>query len=102
MIKKNYIPTIDISFILKYGLEKKKSKKILQKIEHACTKVGFFQIVGHNIRQSDIKKITKVGNLFFNLKSEKKLIFKRKVNARVYAKCLHKIRKNFKKSGETL
>ena len=42
MIKKNYIPTIDISFILKYGLEKKKSKKILQKIEHACTKVGFF------------------------------------------------------------
>ena len=74
MIKKNYIPTIDISFILKYGLEKKKSKKILQKIEHACTKVGFFQIVGHNIRQSDIKKITKVGNLFFNLKSEKKLM----------------------------
>ena len=59
MIKKNYIPTIDISFILKYGLENKKSKKILQKIEHACTKVGFFQIVGHNIRQSDIKKITK-------------------------------------------
>ena len=47
MIKKNYIPTIDISFILKHGLEKKKSKKILQKIEHACTKVGFFQIVGH-------------------------------------------------------
>ena len=74
MIKKNYIPTIDISFILKHGLEKKKSKKILQKIEHACTKVGFFQIVGHNIRQSDIKKITKVGNLFFNLKSEKKLM----------------------------
>ena len=70
MIKKNYIPTIDISFILKYGLEKKKSKKILQKIEHACTKVGFFQIVGHNIRQSDIKKITKVGNLFFNLKNQ--------------------------------
>ena len=49
MIKKNYIPTIDISFILKNGVENNKSKKILQKIEHACTKVGFFQIVGHNL-----------------------------------------------------
>ena len=74
MVKKNYIPTNYICFIFKNGFEKKKSKKILQKIEHACTKVGFFQIVGHNIRQSDIKKITKVGNLFFNLKSEKKLM----------------------------
>ena len=72
MIKKNYIPTIDISIINKYGLDNKKSLKILKKIEQACTKVGFFQIIGHGIRQNDIKKITKVGNRFFNLKSEKK------------------------------
>ena len=72
MIKKNYIPTIDISLIYKYGLDNKKSLKILKEIEQACTKVGFFQIIGHGIRQSDIKKITKVGNLFFNLKNEKK------------------------------
>ena len=74
MIKKNYIPTIDISSIFKNGLENEKSFKIFKEIEQACTKIGFFQIIGHNIRQSDIKKIIKVGNLFFNLKSEKKLM----------------------------
>ena len=72
MIKKNYIPTINISTIYKYGLDSKKSLKILKEIEKACTKVGFFQIIGHGIKQRDIKKITKVGNLFFKLKSEKK------------------------------
>ncbi len=72
MIKKNYIPTIDVSIIYKYGLDNKKSLKILKEIEQACIKVGFFQIIGHGIRQSEIKKITKVGNLFFNLKSNKK------------------------------
>ena len=72
MIKKNYIPTINISTIYKYGLDSKKSLKILEEIEKACTKVGFFQIIGHGIKQRDIKKITKVGNLFFKLKSEKK------------------------------
>ena len=68
MIKKNYIPTIDISAIYKYGLDSKKSLKKLEEIEKACTKVGFFQIIGHGIRQNDIKKIAKVGNIFFNLK----------------------------------
>ena len=72
MIRKNYIPTIDISTIYKCGLDNKKSLKILEEIEKACIKVGFFQIIGHGIRQSDIKKIAKVGNLFFKLKSEKK------------------------------
>ena len=55
MIKKNYIPTIDISTIYKFGLHNKKSFKILKKIEKACTNVGFFQIIGHGIKQSDIK-----------------------------------------------
>ena len=72
MIKKNYIPTIDISTIYKHGLYNKKSLKILEEIERACTNIGFFQIIGHGIRQRDIKKITKVGNLFFKLNSEKK------------------------------
>ena len=74
MIKKNYIPTIDISMIFKHGLESKKSLKILKEIEKACTKIGFFQIIGHSIKQSDIKKIIKVGNLFFKLKNNKKLM----------------------------
>ena len=72
MIKKNYIPTIDVSAIYKYGLNNKKTLKVLEEIEKACTKVGFFQIIGHDIKQSDIKKITKIGNLFFKLKNEKK------------------------------
>ena len=73
MKKKNYIPTINISTIFNHGLDNKKSLRILKEIEQACTKIGFFQIIGHNIKQNDIEKINKIGNLFFKLKNEKKL-----------------------------
>ena len=65
MIKKNYIPTINISTIYKYGLDSKKSLKILEDIEKACTKVGFFQIIGHGIKLNQINKVCKIGENFF-------------------------------------
>ena len=72
---KNFIPTINISSIIKKNQDKKKIYLTIKKIEKACIDVGFFQIIGHGIDQKQIKNICKVGNKFFNLsnKSKKKL-----------------------------
>ena len=72
---KNFIPTINISSIIKKNQDKKKIYLTIKKIEKACIDVGFFQIIGHGIDQKQIKSICKVGNKFFNLsnKSKKKL-----------------------------
>ena len=45
MIKKNYIPTINISSILRKNFNSKTSLKIVKEIEKACLDVGFFQII---------------------------------------------------------
>jgi Isopenicillin N synthase and related dioxygenases len=70
MIEKKYIPTIDITSLLDNKFKTKKSIKTIKKIEVACTRVGFFQIVGHGIKLKKINKICKVGEDFF--KSDKK------------------------------
>ena len=64
-MKKNYIPTINISSLLENGFDKKKSFETLKKIKKASIDIGFFQIVGHGISKKDIKNITSVGNAFF-------------------------------------
>ena len=46
-MKKNYIPTINISALLSGNFKNKKDMKILKEIERASIDVGFFQIVGH-------------------------------------------------------
>ena len=58
MKKKNYIPTINISTIFNHGLDNKKSLRILKEIEQACTKIGFFQIIGHNIKPVSYTHLT--------------------------------------------
>ena len=68
-MKKNFIPTIDISALLK-NLNSNKSKQIIKKIENACIEVGFFQIINHGISKKQIQSISSVGNKFF--KSSKK------------------------------
>ena len=70
MIKKNYIPTINISSILRKNFDSKTSLKIVKEIEKACLDVGFFQIIGHGIKLKNINKICTVGENFF--KSDKK------------------------------
>ena len=73
MIKKNYIPTINISSILEKGLDTKPTLKIVKEIQKACLDVGFFQITGHGIKLKNINKICKVGENFFKLNIKKKL-----------------------------
>ena len=70
-MKKNFIPTIDISPLLN-DLNSIKSKKIIKKIEKACANVGFFQIINHGISKKQIKNITNVGNKFFKSSEQNK------------------------------
>ena len=69
---KNYIPTINISSLVKNNFETQKAFKTIKEIEKACISVGFFQITGHGINLNEIKKICEVGNKFFNLPESKK------------------------------
>ena len=71
-MSKNIIPTINISSIVKNGLQNLKSINTINKIEKACIKIGFFQITGHGISQKNIKKICKIGNNFFNTSEKNK------------------------------
>ena len=86
-MKKNYIPTINIS---KLNLKNINSKNnlILKQIQKACIDVGFFQIVGHGIEKKLINKITKTAHKFFNskVKNKYKLAPKKwnKSNSNVY------------------
>ncbi len=71
----NFIPTINITSILKEGFHSTKSIRTINKIKKACINIGFFQITGHGISQKNIKNTCKVGNKFFNSseKNKKKL-----------------------------
>ena len=46
---KNYIPTINISALVKNNFETQSALKTIKEIEKACLKVGFFQITGHGL-----------------------------------------------------
>ena len=85
---KNYIPTINVSSLLKLNFDSASAIKTIKKIEQACVNVGFFQIIGHNINKKNINDITKVGNLFFksSLKNKMKLAPKKwnKINKNTY------------------
>ena len=69
---KSYIPTINISSLLKADFTTVASKKTVRKIEKACVDVGFFQITGHGLDLNQIKKTCDIGNKFFNLPESKK------------------------------
>ena len=63
---KSYIPTINISALIKNNFNTKKANQTIKQIEKACVNVGFFQITGHGINLKEIKKTCNVGNKFFN------------------------------------
>ena len=63
---KSYIPTINISSLLKSDFNTLASKNKLRKIEKACIDIGFFQVTGHGIEIKKINNICKIGNRFFN------------------------------------
>ena len=63
---KSYIPTINISSLLKSDFNTLASKNTLSKIEKACVDIGFFQVTGHGIDIKKINNVCKIGNRFFN------------------------------------
>ena len=82
-MKKNYIPTIDVSSLIKNNFNNINVSKTIKKIEKACVEVGFFQVTGHGISQKDIKNICKIGNKFFkSSKMNKKKLSPKKWNAK--------------------
>ena len=56
-MSKSYIPTINISSLIKNNFETQNAFKTIKKIEKACVNVGFFQITGHGINFKEIKKL---------------------------------------------
>ena len=63
---KSYIPTINISSLIKNNFDTQNSLKTIKKIEKACVNVGFFQVIGHGLNLKQIKKTCEIGNKFFN------------------------------------
>ena len=70
---KSYIPTINISSLLKCDFNSLSAKKTIKKIEKACVEVGFFQVTAHGISIKQIKNICKIGNIFFNSSEKNKI-----------------------------
>ena len=70
MIKKNYIPTINISSLLGKNFNTRSAFKTVKELEKACLDIGFFQITGHGIKLKNINKICRVGENFFKLKDD--------------------------------
>ena len=63
---KNYIPTINISSLIKNNFETQRALKTIKEIEKACVKCRFFSSnTGHGLNLKEIKKICDVGNKFF-------------------------------------
>ncbi|MDC1279710.1 isopenicillin N synthase family oxygenase [Pelagibacteraceae bacterium] len=85
---RSYIPTINISSLLKSDFKSLSANKTIKKIEKACVEVGFFQIIGHGIEIKKINNICKIGNNFFNSSenNKKKLAPKKwnKINKNIY------------------
>ena len=50
----------------------KEAKKTIQSIKKACVEVGFFQVIGHGLKNKEIKNICAVGNKFFNMEDKHK------------------------------
>jgi len=69
---RSYIPTINISSLLKSNFNSLSVKITIKKIEKACIDVGFFQVTGHGIDIKEINNICKIGSKFFNSSEENK------------------------------
>ena len=69
---KEYIPTINISCLLKSNFNSLSAKKTIKQIEKACVDVGFFQVVGHGIDIKEMNNICKIGHKFFTSSEENK------------------------------
>ena len=69
---KNYIPTINISSLIKNNFQTISALKTIKEIEKACVNIGFFQVTGHGLNFKEIEKICEIGNKFLKLSDSKK------------------------------
>ena len=85
---RSYIPTINISSLVKSKFNSQSAKNTIRKIEKACVEVGFFQITGHGINNKILDNISFVGKKFFNssIKNKMKLAPKKwnNINKNIY------------------
>tara|TARA_B100001123_G_C15311254_1_gene1024431 strand:+ start:70 stop:1038 length:969 start_codon:yes stop_codon:yes gene_type:complete len=72
-MRKENIPTIDISDLVKNGLRSSKSLGVIKKIKAACLKIGFFSVIGHGVSSELINSALVSSKNFFNLSKEKKM-----------------------------
>ena len=75
MSDKDFIPKLDLSNVLTYGITSPKSFETLKEIKKASEEVGFFTVINHKITNTCIKKTLSNCKKFFSLPLEKKLNF---------------------------
>ena len=75
MSDKDFIPKIDLSDVLTYGINSPQSFDTLKEIKKASEEVGFFTVINHGITHSSVNKILSNCKNFFSLPLEKKLTF---------------------------
>ena len=63
---KDFIPKIDLSDVLTYGINSPQSFDTLKEIKKASEEVGFFIVINHGITNSSIKKILSNCKNFLN------------------------------------
>ena len=61
------IPTIDISAFLSPSASEQARREVVAAVSSACSKYGFFNLVGHGIPQEAQKSALEVNKMFFQL-----------------------------------
>ena len=59
MTDTDFIPKIDLSKVLTYGITSSQSFETIKEIKKASEEVGFFTVINHDITDSSIKKMIK-------------------------------------------
>ena len=67
-MSKNFIPTINISSLIKNNFETQNAFKTIKEIEKACVNVGFFQITGHGINLKEINQLDSI--IWYKIEAE--------------------------------
>ena len=69
----DFIPKINISYLIKNGFNSSKSSIIIKQIKKACLDIGFFEVLGHGIKPQTIRSTLKICRKFFDLPIKKKI-----------------------------
>ncbi|KAA8652921.1 hypothetical protein EYZ11_006389 [Aspergillus tanneri] len=67
------IPTVDISAWLSPESSQQARDRVVEEVSHACSKYGFFNLVGHGVPVEARQQIFECAKAFFNLPLEEKM-----------------------------